>query len=532
MAFSQANLAVIESYPASDVGAASPPRPGRNLRAIIGVAAIVLLVLLVAFWPAFEHLAAFDEGPLLVYPELISHGAVPYRDFETFYGPLNLWAISAAYAVFGTNIFVERAVGLFYRMVILLAIFGLIQRWGKTIAAGSTLLSGCLLLGTGLGAYAWMGGVAFGLGSLWIMTASERPFGSFFAGLLAGLALLFRADLGPAVILSACPFLYAMPWRDRKAYCAGATIALLPLAGLTIIAGPQQLFNNLFFFPVLRSSAARHLPIFGVEPSLVRLFFAHVFAALLNVIAGVTAVWSQPRDRGNLLLIGLGLFGAAITHQAYQRLDPIHVLSAAFLTLGTLPLSLLVISSRARATIGRPVKALCSVTAVAVVAGALAPLPQLVGSFVTEAVQTESGGVTFLEQNGRSFPFESQVVRAIGRMLDKLDKLSTPGERLFVGPTDLRRTNYCDTYFYHLMPKLQPATYFLEMNPLSANRPGSRLAADLASADWLLLNRWLDKWNEQNCSREFGSDAPNDVVRENFVFVGQYGPFGLFRRKR
>jgi hypothetical protein len=532
MAFSQANLAVIESYPAGDGGTASPPRTGRNLRAVIGVAAIVLLVLLVAFWPAFEHLAAFDEGPLLVYPELISHGAVPYRDFETFYGPLNLWTISAAYAVFGTNIFVERAVGLFYRMVILLAIFGLIQRWGKMIAAGSTLLSGCLLLGTGLGAYAWMGGVAFGLGSLWIMTASERPFGSFFAGLLAGLALLFRADLGPAVILSACPFLYAMPWRDRKAYCGGATIALLPLAGLTIIAGPEQLFNNLFFFPVLRSSAARHLPIFGVEPSVVRLFSAHVFAALLNVIAGVTAVWSQPRERGNLLLIGLGLFGAAITHQAYQRLDPIHVLSAAFLTLGTLPLSLLVISSRARATIGSPVKALCSVTAVAVVAGALAPLPQLVGSFVTEAVQTESGGVTFLEQNGRSFPFESRVVRAIGRMLDKLDKLSTPGERLFVGPTDLRRTNYCDTYFYHLMPKLQPATYFLEMNPLSANRPGSRLAADVASADWLLLDRWLDKWNEQNCSREFGSDAPNEVVRENFVFVGQYGPFGLFRRKR
>ena len=228
---------------------------------------------------------------------------------------------------------------------------------------------------------------------------------------------------------------------------------------------------------MLRSSAARHLPIFGVEPALVRLFFAHVLAALLNVIAGVTAVWSQPRERRNLLLIGLGLFGAAIIPQAYQRLDAIHLLSAAFLTIGTLPLSLLVISSRARATIGLPMKALCSVTAVTVVVGALAPLPQLVGSFVTEAVQTESDGVAFLEQNGRPFPFPSRVVRVIGRMLDNLDKLSTPGERFFVGPTDLRRTNYCDTYLYHLMPKLRPATYFLEMNPLSANRPGSQLQA-------------------------------------------------------
>ena len=131
-----------------------------------------------------------------------------------------------------------------------------------------------------------------------------------------------------------------------------------------------------------------------------------------------------------------------------------------------------------------------------------------------------------------SYAVKFSLVRAIGRMLDKLDKLSKPGERFFVGPADLRRTNYCDTCFYHLMPKLRPATYFLEMNPLSANRPGSRLAADVASADWLLLNRWLDNWNEQNSSREFGSDAPNDVVRENFVFVGHYGPFGLFRRKR
>ena len=116
-------------------------------------------------------------------------------------------------------------------------------------------------------------------------------------------------------------------------------------------------------------------------------------------------------------------------------------------------------------------------------------------------------------------------------MLEKLDRLSKPGERLFVGPADLRRTNYNDTYLYHLMPKLVPATYFLEMNPRSANRSGSRLGADVRSADWLVLNREWDFWDEPNSSSEYASSAPNTVVQEEFEFCGEFGSYLLFRRK-
>ena len=66
---------------------------------------LVLLTLLVAFWPMFESPALpMDEGTLLVYPELILQGQVPYRDFETFYGPANLWVLSAAFSIFGPDI--------------------------------------------------------------------------------------------------------------------------------------------------------------------------------------------------------------------------------------------------------------------------------------------------------------------------------------------------------------------------------------------------------------------------------------------
>jgi hypothetical protein len=140
--------------------------------------------------------------------------------------------------------------------------------------------------------------------------------------------------------------------------------------------------------------------------------------------------------------------------------------------------------------------------------------------------------VVFVEHHGCSFPVDSpSTARETGALLDKITSLAAPGQRLFVGPADLRRTNYNDTFLYHLLPHLTPATYFLEMNPLSANREGSRLSADLVTADWLILDRRLDEWNEPNESMRFGPDAPNLVVQSKFELSARLGSYDLYRRK-
>ena len=123
------------------------------------------------------------------------------------------------------------------------------------------------------------------------------------------------------------------------------------------------------------------------------------------------------------------------------------------------------------------------------------------------------------------------VARETGDLLDTVTGLASAGQRLFVGPADLRRTNYNDTFLYHLLPQLTPATYFLEMNPLSANRPGSRLSADLLSADWLILDHRLDDWSEPNESSRFGSDAPNQIVQSTFELRVRRGPYDIYREK-
>jgi len=81
-------------------------------------------------------------------------------------------------------------------------------------------------------------------------------------------------------------------------------------------------------------------------------------------------------------------------------------------------------------------------------------------------------------------------------------------------------------------PQLAPATYFLEMNPGSANAPNSRLPRDVANADWVILNRRWDFLNESNRSIQLGASDPNQIVRQNFDFWSESGSYLLFRNKK
>ncbi len=498
------------------------------------VALLVVLAFLVPLWAGFEQPASpMDEGSLLVYPELILKGKLPYRDFETFYGPANLSILSAVYAGLGPNILVERGVGLTYRVLALVAIFALIQRYDTALAAGCMIVAGFLLLPLRLPAYAWIGGVTCALWSIVMAAKPESTRRCFLGGLFAGLALLFRPDLGPAVIISALPLFLLMTAR-RWSYLSGAVLALLPLGGLTMVVGPHQIINNLFLFPVIYSNPARYLPLFSAERYVIYLFFAHVVAVGANVLAGIIAIRADRCDPARRLVLALALLGLGLTHQVAQRVDVWHVLFAAFVSLGLLPLSIFVMQAHFRAIQPRGAHALLATAAVLVSLESIAPeLAATARGDVVASVSGEAKDIIFMEQHGRGFPFSSmQEALMIGKMFDRLKDIASPGQRLFVGPADLRRTNYNDTFIYYMMPQLQPATYFLEMNPGSANRPNSRLAEDIASADWLVLNHELDGLNEPNESVKLGSDLPMRVVHDQFNLCGRYGSRDLYRRRK
>ncbi len=79
--------------------------------------------------------------------------------------------------------------------------------------------------------------------------------------------------------------------------------------------------------------------------------------------------------------------------------------------------------------------------------------------------------------------------------------MAKPGDRLFVGTTDLRKTPLSDAYLYYMLPEYPIATRYIEMDPGVANAKGSGLASELRSADVAILSGVWDDWSEPNDSR-------------------------------
>ena len=117
-------------------------------------------------------------------------------------------------------------------------------------------------------------------------------------------------------------------------------------------------------------------------------------------------------------------------------------------------------------------------------------------------------------------PSDSNPADELSTVVAMADALTRPGDRLFVGPVDLTRTNYGDSFFYFLLPDLVPASRHLEMNPGIANRTGGGLADDLARADLLILTPRFDGWVEPNASVEPGDPAAAALVADGFCDAG------------
>jgi hypothetical protein len=496
---------------------------------------VALFVALLPLSPAFERPGlSMDEGALLVYPELILKGKLPYRDFETFYGPANLWTLAAIYKLFGVSIEVERTVGLLYRVLLLTAVFLIVRRAGASLAIVSLFTGSILLFLARLPAFAWFAGIASVLWSLIVLAKAVENNSRMHvvcAGLLASLGLLYRLDLAPAVFASALPLWLLLRWRERWIYAASAAVGLLPLLLLLAVIGWRPLFENLFLYPVIICNPGRRLPLWEANEEVLFLFLLHVAAALCSVVAGWLAVKQERAAIWPRLLLATGLLALGLTHQGMQRTDVVHVVFAAFLSIALLPLSLYILVRRCRIGVATSAQAGAAGAAViaALAAGSWSVVPlyceQLARNF-----SAPSGPVGEVRVRDRRF-LPNIPPEQLQKVLQFLDANSQPGERLFVGPGDLRRAFANDVFIYHLLPWLTPATYFLEMNPFSANRANSRLASDVASADWLVLNSAWDHPREHNLSAQNGPDAPNAIVRDRFELRGQIGPFRVFHRK-
>ena len=465
------------------------------------IIAILLLLVLLAVPYLHSAVVPMDEGSLLVYPSLVAHGAVPQRDFETMYGPGNIWVLALVFRFVGASVIAERSVGLVYRAGIVLAIFLLGRSRGTLVALTGGILAAALTLSIGLPAYAWLGAVALALFSAYFAIQARHVF---LAGLLGGFALLYRPDL---VLAIAAIALVLPTWR----YVKGLLVGLSPYVVHVSLIGPITAFRRMFVSPVLQS-APRRLPL----PLGTSLFWAIVAPILCFVVIGLL----QARNEGSRNLLALALFTAGLLPQALQRPDSFHLVAVGCVSVSLIPLyvgSFPAISAGPR-----------GVLLGLLIAIGLVPLVG-VGLRVSGGTFTQTG-FPVTNQSRTVYVLTEGEQEELSTLMAKVDQLSKPGDRLFVGPRDLTRTVDNDTFLYFLLPDLTPASYYLEMNPGSANRPGSGLAQDISSADFVILTNRYKNWDEPNASRVPGSIEPELVIQQRFCSVIQTSMWELLQR--
>jgi hypothetical protein len=465
-----------------------------------------------------------DEGAVNAYAARVLDGAVPHRDFLTFYGPGNPWLIAGAFAVFGESVGVERGVGLLYRLLIVASLF--VVGWrlaGMVGGVAAALVATTILLDDTVWAYATYGALGFGLLGLALLAtcATSSPskrtsIGLVAAGLASGVAILIRFDFGLAVIASSVPLLALASWPARRrcgvGFLATACVYVMHLA----VVGPDRIRR--VTEDILAAGSGRYLQretIWDYPGNL--LAIANLATGAL-VLAGAYLVWRRRSELAPRIVLSAGLFSIGVLPLTISRMDPVHIRPYALVPLSLIPaLALVLLETHVARRWAHIVGALAVSTAV--LWGV-----EHYGRYDLDHFRS----IRDVRSGYRGFYDDDSA--AARTMVERLRRVSRPGESLFVGPQDLRRTNYGPTYMYFLLRDLRPASYYMEMNPGTANREGSGLADELRRADWLILTSEWDDWDEPNDSQDYGSPEPNRVVRELFCVRLEEGQYRLYER--
>jgi hypothetical protein len=257
--------------------------------------------------------------------------------------------------------------------------------------------------------------------------------------------------------------------------------------------------------------------------------FLLVATCALLVAVGWRAVRRDPTSARARALLVLGVFSVGLLPQALQRADTTHLAWVSAVPLGLLPIAVREMLDQ-RAATPRPTRHLVIASATPFVL-LLAVVPHFTLRTYADATAQTFGyhRESYTIRHGdRVFYYgRKDAVDAVNAMLPEIDRLKGPGDRLFVGTGDLRKTPYTEAFLYYLLPDLPPATYYIEMDPGVANAKDSGLDRELAASNIVVLSSIRDDWDEPNDSRQFGSDAANQMLARDFRLAGSYG-VGLF----
>jgi hypothetical protein len=203
------------------------------------VLAILLFVASAAYFASYALVGLYDdEGYLLEGVTRVLDGQVIYRDFHHTYAPGRFYLFAALFKVFGEDLVVVRATWVALRALIVVLAWLLARRLVAGPLAWAPPLALLAVPGPWHKSFFHLFLVATTLAGVSLFERGGRGR-SFAAGVVLGLALLFRQDVG---IAASCAFglvLAAEGLRARRGGAAapGVSVPLLA-AGLAALLAP------------------------------------------------------------------------------------------------------------------------------------------------------------------------------------------------------------------------------------------------------------------------------------------------------
>jgi hypothetical protein len=427
---------------------------------------------------AVIHLRSFvllhDEGLVLQAAARIAHGDWPYRDFWWNYGPGQPLLLAALEPLTGgPSLLVWRLLWVVEVATTGLLVFGLVLRGAALPWAIAAWAASLFLLVAARLPHPHVAVTALALAGL--LSARTRPA---LAGLLAGIAVFFRPELGVFVVAAVA--IAAGAAGALRALAAGSVSALLLLMPFIVVAGPGRFFGQTIGFDVADQHLQR-LPLVSGAPAGADLIdrLHHRLPLLLVCATAVaialvlfSAVRSGP-SRDALALVVLCVGGAVYV---LGRADLFHLVP-----LAAVAPALLALAATAE---GRPWFApwLCAAAlAVLLVDGVSRRIDILDTAAPTARVPGPAGDGIRID------PATAASLARIGALLDR----NAPGARIWVANARHDRVTSGATLAYVILDR-RNATRYDVMQPGVVTERGAQeeIAADLTRRRAPVV-RWL-----------------------------------------
>jgi hypothetical protein len=191
-------------------------------------------------WAGRIGIDVVDEGYFLSLADRVHQGALPYRDFETYYTPGIFYVYAGLFHLFGASVGVTRVMIAAMWGVYWLVLYGLARR----VLAPAFAVLPFVVLAVAEPSPVWPaahpGWLAL-LAALFTLDAVVRHHQAgrarwlMVAGAAAAVAFVFKQNVGAFAVLSVAGYVVLRPWRGRGPWPHNVRIAFVSAVALAVM---------------------------------------------------------------------------------------------------------------------------------------------------------------------------------------------------------------------------------------------------------------------------------------------------------